>query len=88
MAPFVDPTGAKQHPQLTSFLEYFLHYRLLNDGRIHIFNCFDRDRHRTNNFMEGSNRKIQVALKVRSNLWKFIDGGLKEIDFQAADRWR
>ena len=32
--------------------------------------------------MEGSNRKIQVALKVRSNLWKFIDG-LKEIDFQA-----
>ena len=74
-APFVDPSGgAIQHPQLTSFLEYFLHYWLLNDDRIHIFNCFDRDRHKTNNF--------KVALKVRSNLWKFIDG-LKEIDFQA-----
>ena len=32
--------------------------------------------------MEGSNSKIQVVLKARSNLWKFIDG-LKEIDFQA-----
>ena len=32
--------------------------------------------------MEGSNRKIQGALKVRSNLWTLIDG-LKEIYFQA-----
>ena len=72
--PFCNDTGQLDDVRLEEFFQYYLNTWLGSAERLAMFNCFHRQDHRTNNYLEGFHNKLQKSMKSsHPNLWKFID---------------